>query len=169
MELGPVDRITTDAIGEPGRRTFFIQARRGPDLVTVIVEKQQVQLLAQSILEILAGIGRETEEGPPEEEMALEEPLDPLWRVGRLTIGYDEGRDLFQLELEELVEEDLEAGFPEEPERIVLWATRGQMLALSRRSATVAARGRATCRFCGNPIDPEGHRCPAMNGHRGAG
>ncbi len=169
MELGPVDRITTDAIGEPGRRTFFIQARRGPDLVTVIVEKQQVQLLAQSILEILAGIGRETEEGPGEDEMALEEPLDPLWRVGRLTIGYDEGRDLFQLELEELVEEDLEEGALEEPERIVLWATRGQMLALSRHSAAVAARGRPTCRFCGNPIDPEGHRCPAMNGHRSAG
>jgi uncharacterized repeat protein (TIGR03847 family) len=170
VELGPVDRITTDAIGEPGRRTFFIQARRGPDLVTVIVEKQQVQLLARSILEILAGIGRETEVGPAEEEMALEEPVDPLWRVGRLTIGYDEGRDLFQLELEELVEEeDLEEGFAEEPERIVLWATRGQMLALSRRSAAVAARGRPTCRFCGDPIDPEGHRCPAMNGHRSIG
>ena len=168
MELGPVDRITTDAIGEPGRRTFFIQARRGPDLVTVIVEKQQVVLLARSILEILAETRRETEEGPPDEEMALEEPVDPLWRVGRLAIGYDEGRDLFQLELEQLVE-DLEEGPPEEPERIVLWATRGQMLALSRRSAAVAARGRPTCRLCGDPIDPEGHACPAMNGHRSTG
>ncbi|HXF71776.1 MAG TPA: DUF3090 family protein [Actinomycetota bacterium] len=169
MELGPVDRITTDAIGEPGNRTFFIQARSGPELVTVIVEKQQVQLLAQSILEILAGIDRETEEGPGEDEMDLEEPVEPMWRVGRLAIGYDEDRDMFRLELEELLPEDEEEGEGPEPDRVLLWATREQMLALSRHSAAVAARGRPTCRFCGNPIDPEGHRCPAMNGHRDRG
>jgi len=53
MDLGPVDRITTDAIGEPGARVFYIQARAGLELVTVIVEKQQVQLLAASVLELL--------------------------------------------------------------------------------------------------------------------
>jgi hypothetical protein len=40
------------------------------------------------------------------------------------------------------------------------------MLALARHGATVAARGRPKCRYCGNPIDPQGHMCPAMNGHR---
>lgn len=53
-----------------------------------------------------------------------------------------------------------------EPARLRLWATREQMLALARHGATVAARGRPKCRFCGNPIDPQGHMCPAMNGHR---
>ncbi|MBI2238490.1 MAG: DUF3090 family protein [Actinobacteria bacterium] len=170
MELGPVERITTDAIGEPGNRTFYIQARKGDDLVTVLVEKEQVQLLAASILEILARVGKETEEGPDEEEMGLEEPVEPVWRAGRLSIGYEEERDLILLELEELVpeEEAEEKPAETEPDRVRMWATREQMLALSRHSAVVAARGRPSCQFCGNPIDPEGHWCPAMNGHRGS-
>ncbi|GIU98305.1 MAG: hypothetical protein KatS3mg013_2108 [Actinomycetota bacterium] len=169
MELGPVDRITADAVGEPGARTFFLQARSGPELVTVIVEKQQVQLLAASILELLADVPLETGPGPEEAEMALEEPLEPRWRAGRLSIGYDRERDRFVLEITELEEREGPQDDPSnagpEPETIRLWATREQMLALSRHGAAVAARGRPTCRLCGNPIDPEGHACPAMNGH----
>jgi uncharacterized repeat protein (TIGR03847 family) len=165
-----VDRITTDAVGEPGHRTFYLQARTGERLVTVIVEKQQVELLAASILEILEQVGEETGVGPGEEEMELEGPLEPEWRVGRLAIGYAEDRDLIMLEVEELVpeaEEDeaVEEADAPEPATIRMWATREQMLALSRHGAVVAARGRPRCRFCDNPIDPEGHTCPAMNGH----
>src|SRR5438093_12801839 len=86
VDLEAVDRITTDAVGEPGERTFYLQARKGPDLVTIMVEKQQVQLLSSSILEILARVGKETEQGPPDEEMDLEEPFEPLWRAGRLSV-----------------------------------------------------------------------------------
>ena len=169
MELGPVDRITTDAIGEPGSRIFYIQARAGKELVTVTVEKQQVQLLAASILEILADVGLETGEGPPDEEMELEEPVEPLWQAGRLSIGFEQERDLFLLEAEEFVPE-LEEDDPEqllraEPRVLRLWATREQMLAVSRHGAAVVERGRPACQFCGNPIDPRGHTCPAMNGH----
>ena len=102
MELDPVDRITTDATGEPGERVFYIQARQGSTLVTVVVEKQQLQLLAASILEILSRVGKETGQGPDEEEMSLEQPLEPLWRAGRLSIGYMEERDLILLDIEEL-------------------------------------------------------------------
>src|SRR5437867_1164689 len=101
MDLGPVDRITTDAIGEPGLRTFYIQARSGPELVTIVVEKQQVDLLAASILELMANLDLETGTGPAEEELDLEQPFEPKWRAGKLSIGYDEGRDLFVLEAEE--------------------------------------------------------------------
>jgi uncharacterized repeat protein (TIGR03847 family) len=180
MDLERVDRITAGAIGEPGERTFYLQARTGTELVTLMLEKQQVELLSASILDILSRVGKETEEGPSEEELELEEPLEPVWRVGRLSIGYEEERDRMVLELEELVpeEEDEEEGeeggeqegvMPElpEPDRIRMWATREQMLALSRHGAAVAAAGRPRCEFCGNPIDPEGHTCPAMNGHRG--
>lgn len=170
MELDPVDKITAGAVGEPGRRTFFIQARSGERLVTVLVEKQQVELLSASILEILSTIDEETGQGPPEEELELEPPLEPLWRAGRLSIGYAEARDLMLLELEELTPEEEgedEAAEEREPDRLRLWATREQMLALSRHGAAVAARGRPRCRFCGNPIDPKEHTCPAMNGHRG--
>jgi len=180
MDLERVDRITAGAVGEPGERTFYLQARTGTELVTLMLEKQQVELLSASILDILSRVGKETAEGPPEEELELEEPLEPVWRVGRLSIGYEEERDRMVLELEELVpeEEDEEEGEeegeqggvmpePPEPDRIRMWATREQMLALSRHGAAVAAAGRPRCEFCGNPIDPEGHTCPAMNGHRG--
>lgn len=173
MELGPVERITAGAVGEPGERTFFLQARAGGRLLTFLVEKEQVELLAASILDILSRVGKETGAGPGEDELELEAPLEPEWRVGRLAIGYAEDRDLMLLELEELRPEDEEAEegaeteAPEAPEptRVRLWATREQMLALSRHGAAVAARGRPRCTYCGNPIDPEGHTCPAMNGH----
>lgn len=200
MEFPPVEKITTGAVGEPGERTFYLQARTGIELLTLLVEKQQVELLSTSILEILATVGKETGEGPSDDQLELEEPLEPMWRVGRLSIGYQEDRDLMLLEAEELVPEDeddepdeddvldvprdlgqlepeldvppdlgqLDPGLVEpERERLRLWATREQMLALSRHGAEVAARGRPRCQFCGNPMDPEGHQCPAMNGHRG--
>ena len=175
MDIGPVDRITADAVGEPGARVFYIQARAGAELVTVIVEKQQVQLLAASVLELLDDAATE---GPvdPEPEMGLEQPLDARWRAGRLSLGFDEDRDLFLLEVEEFRPdpEDLDEDDPRsvlgadvgaEPESIRIWASATQMLALSRHGAEVAAKGRPTCQFCGNPIDAEGHACPAMNGH----
>ena len=169
MDLGPVDRITTDAVGEPGARVFYLQARQADEVVTVVVEKEQVQLLGASILELLANAGRETGEGPGDDEMDLEEPIDPRWRAGRLSIGLDEERDLFLLEVEEfqpeLEEDDPARLLLEEPDSVRLWATREQMFALSRHAAVVAERGRPACQFCGNPIDPSGHACPAMNGH----
>ena len=174
MDLGPVDRITTDAIGEPGLRTFYIQARSGPELVTIVVEKQQVDLLAASILELMANLDLETGTGPAEEELDLEQPFEPRWRAGKLSIGYDEGRDMFVLEAEEFRPEPEDADEAEndprslvegEPDSVRMWATREQMFALSRHGAAVSERGRPTCQFCGNPMDPEGHACPAMNGH----
>ncbi len=172
MELGPVERITAGAVGEPGERTFFLQVRAQERLLTFVLEKEQVELLAASILEILARVGKETGAGPGEEELELEPPLEPEWRIGRLAIGYAEERDLMMLELEELREEELAEGAEagEEPAgpvpaRVRLWATREQMLALSRHGAAVAARGRPRCPLCDNPIDPEGHTCPATNGH----
>jgi uncharacterized repeat protein (TIGR03847 family) len=189
VDLERVDRITAGAVGEPGERTFFLQAREGDRSITILVEKEQVELLGTSILEILATVGRETGEGPPSDELGLEPPLEPLWRAGRLSIGYAEERDLMLLEIEELVEpedeledepEDEQDEAPDEetdgalgtetdgpePDRVRLWATREQMLALARHGAAVAERGRPRCRYCGNPIDPQGHMCPAMNGHR---
>ena len=169
MDLDRVDRITADAIGEPGARTFYLQTRRAADLVTVLVEKAQVQLLAASVLDLLATIGLETGTGPDENAMNLEQPFEPRWRAGRLSIGYEEDSDLFLLEIEEF-QPELDEGDPElllreEAETLRLWATRDQMFALSRHSAAVADRGRPACQFCGNPLDPEGHSCPAMNGH----
>lgn len=178
IELDPVDRITAGAVGEPGERTFFLQARQGERLVTILVEKQQVELLSASLVEILARSGKETGQGPADEELDLEQPIVPEWRAGRLSVGYDEERDLLLLEAEELVtdvedEEDEQESLldpldPDAPGRVRFWATREQALALARYSAAVVAAGRPRCQLCGNPMDPEGHICPALNGHSGA-
>jgi uncharacterized repeat protein (TIGR03847 family) len=172
MDLGTVDRITADAVGEPGSRTFYLQARNGKSLVTLIVEKEQVRLLAASVLDLLASIGLETGTGPDEDAMLLEEPFEPLWRAGRLSIGYEQDTDLFLIEVEEfqpereeLEEDDPRLLLQDDPEELRLRASRDQMFALSRHASAVIDRGRPTCQFCGNPLDPEGHACPAMNGH----
>lgn len=167
MELDPVDRITVGAVGEPGERTFFLQARRGTDLVTIVVEKQQVQLLAATVVDMLSRLGVDVATEFDEEEMELEQPLVPEWRAGRLAVGYEEDRDLFMLEAEEEAEEDEDEEEDQGAEMVSqarFWATRDQMLALARHGIVVAAAGRPTCEFCGNPMDPEGHICPAMNG-----
>jgi uncharacterized repeat protein (TIGR03847 family) len=175
IELDPVDRITAGSVGPPGERVFYLQGRQADRLVTVLVEKQQVELLSASLVEVLARTGKETGEGPGEEEMGLEDPVLPEWRAGRLSIGYDEARDRVLLECEEYVEgleDDEEEDDDEEPlvepGRIRFWASREQALALARHGAEVAAAGRPRCELCGNPIGPEGHVCPALNGHRGA-
>ena len=169
IELDPVDRITAGAIGEPGQRVFYLQGRQADRLVTLLVEKQQVELLAASLVEILARAGKPTGDGPGEEAMDLEEPVVPEWRAGRLSIGYDEERDLVLVEAEEVPAEEA----PEEVgavagtlSRVRFWASREQALALARRGASVAAAGRPRCQVCGNPIDPEGHVCPGLNGHQ---
>jgi uncharacterized repeat protein (TIGR03847 family) len=176
MDLEQVDRITADAVGEPGSRTFYLQMRSGGEVVSVLLEKQQLQLLASSIEELLGQLERATDAASGA-DAGLEEPLEPLWRVGRLSLGYHEDLDLVLLEVEELVPEDEESeeetdvapeAVPEpEPERqrIRVWATREQMLGLARHGSAVVAAGRPLCQFCGNPLDPAGHTCPAMNGH----
>jgi uncharacterized repeat protein (TIGR03847 family) len=179
IELDPVDRITAGAVGEPGERTFFLQGKKGDRLVTLLVEKGQVQQLAAAVVEILARIGADPSAEADTSTMELEPPLEPEWRAGRLAIGYEEDRDLLVLEVEELVpeeeeeeeEDDVASPLEEEPEpgMVRFWATKDQMLALARHGAAVCAAGRPTCQFCGNPIDPEGHKCPAMNGHRELG
>ena len=177
IELDPVDRITTGAVGEPGERTFFLQGKKGDHLVTLLVEKGQVQQLAAAVVEILARIGADPAAEPDTTTMDLEPPLEPEWRAGRLAIGYEEDRDLLVLEVEEFVPEEEEENATEaaveeeepEPAMVRFWATKDQMLALARQSAAVCAAGRPTCQFCGNPIDADGHMCPAMNGHRELG
>jgi uncharacterized repeat protein (TIGR03847 family) len=171
MDLGTVDRITADAVGEPGMRTFYLQARAGAEVVTVIVEKEQVELLARSVLELLADNPRETAIADvDDDEQTLEDPVDPRFRAGRLSIGFDDTEDRFLLEIDEFVpeleEDDPRSLLVGEPETVTLWASREQMLALARHGEAVVARGRPRCQFCGNPIDPEGHVCPATNGHR---
>lgn len=169
IELDPVGRITAAAVGEPGNRVFYLQARKDEVIVSVILEKQQVALLAMHINELLERVGGTDEAGQEEEASDLEEPVTPEFRVGQIGLGYDESRDLVLVQCDEFVPTD-EEGVPEprdeDPGRLRLWATRAQMQALARRSEEEVASGRPICPMCGEAIDPNGHFCIRSNGHR---
>jgi uncharacterized repeat protein (TIGR03847 family) len=168
FDLNPVDRITTDAIGEPGQRVFYLQARKGHRLVTVICEKEHVAALALAadhlLLSLVDGDADAVAEPDPilDEGMGLEYPLDPVFRAGQVNLGYDQvGGRLVVIAYELLPEEDEST-----PSVARFWATPAQMRAFSIHGQEVVAAGRPLCAMCGEPIDPEGHFCPRKNGHR---
>jgi uncharacterized repeat protein (TIGR03847 family) len=169
LELDPVDRVTAAAVGEPGARTFYLQARKADVLVSMLLEKGQVALLSAHIDELLDRIGHPDQGEPDPDLLDLEEPVVAEFRVGRIGLGYDEDRDLVLLQCDEFVPEpeegEEEPMFADEPGQVRLWATRGQTAALGKRGESEVEGGRPVCSMCGQPIDPGGHFCPRSNGH----
>lgn len=164
FDLEAVDWITAGAVGEPGRRTFYVQARQGEELVGLLVEKAQVRLLAQLAQELLGRVGvTVTPDDLDTAGQALVDPIVPAWRAGSMTLGMDEEGYRFLLEAEEVAEDDE----PGEPATARFWMSRDQLVALAAFAAfAVEAGARQACRFCSRPIDPiHGHVCPSMNGH----
>lgn len=157
FEMPEVDHLTTGTVGPPGRRVFFLQARAGDQLVTLRLEKTQVAALVAYLSALLADLP------PPADlstDMDLIEPVVPEWIVGSLGVTYDEDMDRVILVAEELVEEG------EESAQARIMATREQVAALSLHGASVVEAGRPPCQLCGQPLDPEGHMCVRLNGHR---
>ena len=168
FELKPVDRITADAIGEPGSRVFYLQARKGNRLVTLICEKEHVAGLAAAIDQVLLSLADEDPDvvvAPDpviERGMDLEYPLDPVFRVGEVNLGFDQVSEMLVIIAYESLPEDEDAP----PSVARFWASPAQMRAFSIHGQEVVAAGRPICAMCGQPIDPEGHFCPRRNGHR---
>ncbi|RME86871.1 MAG: DUF3090 domain-containing protein [Anaerolineae bacterium] len=169
LELDPVDHITADAIGKPGQRVFYIQARQGERIVTVIIEKFQLQSLAVGVEQFLAEIAERFPDLPEasaeydEERMHIHPPVEPLFRAGEIGLGYERERDRILLTVRELVESEEET---EEAAIVRFWCTRDQIRAMAHWGIEVAQRGRPICPQCGQPMDPEGHFCPRKNGHK---
>ena len=174
FDLDPVTRLAAGAVGEPGQRVFYLQARSQDQVVTLLIEKEQVRALAVSIEQMLAAL---PDQEQPEADVAvgdaeIEEPYFPEWRVGPMALQYDDARDRLVIIASEAIpiEEEDPEGTPEEaPDAATarFVATRAQARALAEHAATVVEAGRPRCRFCGFPMDADGHVCPAMNGHRG--
>jgi len=168
-ELNPVDRITTGAIGIPGKRVFYLQARMGDQLVTLIVEKQQIQSLAIGLEEFLDELHKRLPDLPEssreyiEEEMALEDPIDPAFRVSQIGLGYDEASDMLILVARETqpLDENLE-----DVSIARFWCSRSSLRRMCSLGLALSTRGRLICGNCGEPIDPQGHFCPKKNGHK---
>lgn len=175
----PPERFVAGTIGQPGDRTFFLQARDGPRVVSVVIEKVQVAVLAERLGVLIAELERR---GVPEaavtpthiadDSAPLDEPLNEAFRAGSLTLGWDGGAEKVLVEAR-AQSEDGEAIDPDEDDdededgpdllrvRISLAAARSFVT----RAARVVAAGRLPCPLCGRPLDPQGHICPRRNGH----
>jgi uncharacterized repeat protein (TIGR03847 family) len=163
-DFDPVTRITANAVGQPGQRVFYIQARRNTQLVSLIAEKEQVSSLAQAVDQLLENLAEKNPLlGSSEDmltfyDMSLEEPIEPNFRIAQMGLGYDSDRDLVVLVMQGLQEDE-----SDDAPTARFSATRQQMRALSRHASDVVAKGRKLCGNCGQPIDPSGHFCPRMN------
>ncbi|HVL89778.1 MAG TPA: DUF3090 family protein, partial [Actinomycetota bacterium] len=156
FELDPVSRITAGAIGEPGNRTFYIQARKDEVLVTLLAEKQQVQVLATTLSQLLETLDPIEDEGlpPTSDEMDLEDPLLPEWRIGPMAIEVEEDTGLMVFVAEEAGSGDEDDETAQDLAHARFVATRAQMKALAEHAEIVCSGGRPQCQFCGFPIDP---------------
>ena len=168
-DINPVTHITTGAVGPPGKRVFYLQARSEAEMITLILEKQQVQSLAVGLEEFLAELEKrlpglsEASADYESEQMVLEQPIDPLFRVGQIGLGYDDASDRLVLVVREVLAEEEDSS---QAQVVRLWCTRSQLRAMCYWGLEVAGQGRPICGNCGEPIDPEGHFCPKRNGHK---
>jgi uncharacterized repeat protein (TIGR03847 family) len=171
FELPEAEWATVGAVGEPGHRTFYLQARQDEQLLTLKLEKQQVAAIAQFLAEILADLPA-PEVVPAEGSDALVEPVLAEWPVGSLQLAYDGTTDRVVILAEEISPEDEDVeedgGGSGESDRGVarLGITRSAAATIVRVGADLVTSGRATCPLCGRPMDPEGHSCPRTNGHK---
>jgi uncharacterized repeat protein (TIGR03847 family) len=187
------DRFVAGTVGPPGNRTFFLQARRGGALVSVVLEKVQVQVLAERMALLLAEVARRGVRvpealAPADDDTApLDEPLVEAFRVGTMTLAWNGDGDEIVVEArarpdEEEEEEDEEAAHDEDEDeveevlelsdddpdgpdllRVRLTPTRAR--AFAERALRTVAAGRPPCPLCGLPLDPAGHLCPRRNGY----
>lgn len=180
------ERFIAGTVGEPGDRTFFLQARDGRQLTSVALEKEQVAVLADRVDAMLDEVARQTgaasaaagAEVPDDADLApLDQPIVEEFRVGTLTLSWDG-------ELEQVVitayaagdsaEEADEDDPPDDPEDstrdvFLVKLTGGEARAFARRAQALVAAGRPPCPLCGLALEPDGHICPRQNGYRRRG
>ena len=177
VELDRVDALGAGAIGEPGERVFYIQADKADTRLTVVVEKEQVALLADEAVAFLDRIGEEYPEEPGESSTLhpsaaqVTEPAVPLFRARMIGLGFEPDRRLVLLELRERAKDDEDdedatppdPSIPDEGYVARIFATRAQLRAMAARGAEAVTGGRPLCQLCQVPMDPAGHICPRWN------
>lgn len=175
----PPDRFVAGTVGEPGNRTFFLQAREGGRVISVALEKAQVAVLAERLGRLLVeldqqGIAEVGEDDVQDDVAPLDEPLNEAFRAGTLTLGWDGEREKVLIEARAQTEaEDVPEGFeaiedleddPDGPDLFRVRLTAPVARSFVERAMRVVRSGRPPCPLCGNPLDPQGHICPRRNG-----
>jgi uncharacterized repeat protein (TIGR03847 family) len=175
----PPERFIAGTLGQPGDRTFFLQAREGTRIVSIVLEKVQVAVLAERLGELLneldrRGVAEAAPDAPvPNDDTEpLDEPLIEAFRAGSLTLGWDGGAERVLVEAR-AQDENGEAIDPDDdddededgPDLLRVRLTAGAARSFVARATRVVAGGRPPCPLCGAPLDPRGHICPRRNGH----
>jgi uncharacterized repeat protein (TIGR03847 family) len=169
-ELRP-EVFTADYTGQPGGRTFFLQSKAGEASRSYLIEKQQVQVLAEKVKELLMLVDSSDpiSSAVPGRDPAykLDAPIEPEWRVGTIGLTYDEPSDEVLISMQPVDENaDPEAEVPEvEDFALRITLRRDQARSFALHALAIVGEGRPICQLCGLPMDPEGHKCPASNGH----
>jgi uncharacterized repeat protein (TIGR03847 family) len=172
------DRFLAGTIGQPGEREFYLQVVQGRRVLSVACEKQQVAVLADRLGTLITEVARRfgAELGDitaVDTEPVLTTPVDAEFRVGTMGLAWDGEGSQVIVELlalsdeeptEDIVLEDREDG----PDALRVYLTLADAREFARHAGRVVAAGRPPCPLCANPLDPEGHVCPRLNGyHRG--
>ncbi len=164
FDLEDLEAIGVGTIGPPGQRQFYLRASGGGESVVLNCEKYHVQGLLTRIRQLLESHG---EEIPTELDLKAPPPAQPgesAWTVGELGLGYHEARSRFVIVAREVA--DSEETDPATLATARFWVTADQVRHFSRQADAVLQGGRPVCPYCGLPVDPTGHPCPAANGSR---
>lgn len=180
FEHSAPDRFVAGTVGLPGERTFYLQATSDGSVHSVVLEKEQVEILAERVDELLDLVRSRSddEHGVPasplrelEDNGGLVTPVDAEFRVGTMSLGWDTQAHQLIIECFELTRADAEAGTSSEPgadgeDRSVLRIrlTGAQAREFARRAEQVVTSGRGECPLCHQALDPSGHVCPRLNG-----
>ena len=178
FDFDPPDRFVAGTVGQPGDRTFYLQASGGGRTVSVALEKVQVQVLADRLEELLDTARRTGADVPAvpsrelEDTAPLDAPVEEEFRVGAMGLAWD--GDSERVVVEALAQADPGDGEEVEPlsdavegpDALRVHLSAEAVRAFVRRAQRVVAAGRPPCPLCSLPLDPEGHICPRQNGHR---
>ncbi len=172
------DRFIAGTVGEPGERTFYLQAIEEARMVSVMLEKQQLTVLAERISALLVELSRrfgpevpeENTEEDNEDNDPLAVPLEEEFRVGTMGLGWDGETRSVVVELLAVTEEEVDESIvlddaEEGPDALRVFLSPVQAQAFASRAERVVSAGRPPCPLCAGPLDPDGHVCPRQNGY----
>lgn len=180
-DLGSVEIVGAEAIGQPGQRRFRLFARSRACSAILWAEKEQLLNLALIIDRVLAQAseGRilrveahtnarpDAGQGLPDD---FSMPPDYDLQVGQLLLNFDEERELFLLvavpfEIRENENGELEPYLQSE-QALSFQFTMAQARVLTGRITFLAESGRPVCPLCHAPLNGGPHACVKQNGHR---
>lgn len=173
----PPERFVVGTVGQPGMRTFYLQASGNGRTTSVALEKTQVEVLAERVDQLLDEVVRFAgTEIPPAAPAALDDlapldsPVNEEFRVGAMALGWDSSDDRVVIEAHAPGESDeipdVGEDSDEGPDMLRVRIDAATARAFTKRALVVVAAGRPPCPFCSQPLDPDGHVCPRANGYR---